>query len=545
MTDDAETISVGVIPAVRGGYRRATILAFIVCGLLTIVGALIPPVVSYDPGVGMQEWRTLADGGPANSIVAPDPANISRDRTGLVTWWSPGQYLIPGVFTAMGLQLGPALSLTAGLSLLACLLGWVCVFRRFAFSPQAAVLGVAFLATFRYSTVPFNDYNGGEILLQGITPWLILAGCYVPVASALRAAGLACAAILIGFFVKLTGVIVASGALAAGSVAVLMRLRRITTGMVAGAVGAIVAGGLLEAVWFSRGTTPAGGAGWPFQFTNILFAVTAPLGAGVSWGDLCQWALFHPGRPTLPNQSSIAWFFLPMAAFAYVIIRNSLRRNQVRAELNELTQIVACFYIVCVLPIAVLYARGGAVSLDERHFRSAGTLIFVCVLGVVDSLSEKSAVRFAVVAFCSFMSLYGIVSFVNRVHSAKPEDVDHFSQTRQVDVDLRAVEYARAAFGREGRDALFVIPSSELASELPRGARIISTHLDFEDQADIAARRYAGRVSGHVYVLIQTRLAKTVKGTLLLKSFADYPLDAWEPHQFGNTTVLVQPAPAS
>ncbi len=510
MNCETEAISSKTARAVRAEYRRAVILACILSGLLTVVSVLFPPILKYYPGMGMQEWRTLAQGGSANSVVAPDPADISRDRTKFTAWWSPGQYLIPGVLTTFGLRLGTALSITAGLSLLCCLLGWIRVFRHFAFSDQAATFGVACLSTFRYSTLPFGNYNGGEILLQGITPWLILAACRVPVASALRAAGLAGLAMLIGFFAKLTGVLVACAALTAGSIAALRRLRRITTGMVAGAVGTIFALGLLEAVWFSRGATPASGAGWPFQFSNVIFAAGAPLGAGVSWGDMLESILFHPGWPRLPDQFPFVWFFLPMVVFEYGIVWDSrMRANRMgapggsevtqaersevtqaersevtqaersevtqaersevtqaersevtQAKLSELIAITACVYAICALTIGVLYMRRAAISLDERHFRSAGTLIFVCVLGVADRLQRGSAVRFAVFAFCSLMSLYGVLSFVNRVRSAKPGDVDSYDRTRQVDIDLRAVEYARAAFARQQRSALFVIPTS-------------------------------------------------------------------------------------
>lgn len=545
MSRETEVASVRAVPAVGVDYRRATVLACILCGLLTIVSALVPPSMYSDSGWGMLEWRTLANGGPVSTIVAPDPADISRDRADFMTWWSPGQHLIPGALTVLGLRLGSALSITAGLSLLCCLLGWIRVLKHFAFSPQAAMLAVAFIATFRYSTLPFGIYNGGEILLQGLTPWLILAGCRVPVVSVVRAAALACFAILLGFFAKLTGVLVACAALTAGSVVALMRLRRITTGMVAGAIGATLAVGLLYATWFSRGATPASGTGWSFQFSNFAFALAAPWGAGVSWMDMWEWVLLNPGRPILRNQSSIAWFLLPPVVFFATVILWGLRKSaDKRSDLIGVIKITIWFYAICALAMAVLYMRGGAIGLEERHLRSAGTLVFVCALGVANRLPRKGAGRFAVMAFCGFMSLYGGVSFVSRAWSTKPEQIDRYSRTRQIIVDVGAIEYARAAFAREGRDALFVLPSPEVASVFPPGARILSTQLDFESEASIAARRYAGRVPGHVYVLIQTRLVQTAKGTLLLKGFINYPLDAWERHEFGNTTVLVQAASA-
>ena len=161
-----ETEAASAASAVRAGYRHATVLAFLLCGLLTVVSLLVPPAVNFDPGIGMLEWRTLVEGGPANSIVAPDQADISKDRKQFVVNWSPGQYLIPGVLTVLGLRLGPAISITAGLSLLCCLLGWIRVFKHFAFSPQAATFAVVFLSAFVYSTISFSFTSAGKFFCK-------------------------------------------------------------------------------------------------------------------------------------------------------------------------------------------------------------------------------------------------------------------------------------------------------------------------------------------------------------------------------------------
>lgn len=74
-------------------------------------------------------------------------------------------------------------------------------------------------------------------------------------------------------------------------------------------------------------------------------------------------------------------------------------------------------------------------------------------------------------------------------------------------------------------------------------------HLDFETEAAVAARKFAGTARGHIYVLIQTRLLYEMEGAvkkkaaLLLAGFTGYPASGWESHSFGATTVLVHSAP--
>ncbi len=537
---------IGASVTINAGFKRATLLAFCICGMLTFISLVVPPALNFDPGIGLLEWRTLSEGGPANTLTAPDRTDISKDRLEFVTWWSPGQYLIPGAFTRLGLPLGPALSLVAGFSLLTCLLGWLRVLRHFGFSPQAGILTVVFLSAFQYSTLNFRIYIGGEILLQAVTPWLILAGCYVPNASALRSAAVAALAIFIGFFVKLTGLMVASAALTTGCFLALIHNKRITSGMVASAFGTLSAFGILYAAWFSRGATPGSGAGWVFQIDKVVFAAIGPWGAGLSWMD--TWSDIWYRHP-----STIAWFVLPPAIFfASVFALGSRGRIGGRIELSEFTKYTLCFYAIYAVAMEGLYLhggyvsmQGGMISIDERHLRSAGTLIFVCALGIADRLPRKNAIRYVILISCGAMSLVGIWGFAERAWKTNLAQVDSYSRTHQLKVDVGALAYARAEFAREGRSALFVIPFPDAASAFPPGARLLLAYLDVESQAYLAARKYAGRVHGHIYIILPTRLARSEKGVLLLHEFTDYPSSNWETREFGHTTVLTQEAPAS
>jgi hypothetical protein len=542
----AEATTIDGVEARATGWQIATILAFFLCGLFTLTGLFVPPVLSHDAGWGMREWRTYETGGPIDSITGPDAEDISRDLTSRVTWWSPGQYMVPGILTLLGIRLGTALSITAGLSLLCCLLGWIHLAKHFALSPRTTTLVVVFIATFRYSTLPFSIYNGGEILLQGLTPWLILTSCRIPSMSALRAGGLACLAVLIAFFAKLTGVMVASAALFAGAVEALIRLRRITAGLIAGAVGAILALVALNVVWFSHGTTPASGAGWSFRIGDVFFAFGAPWGAGVSWTDMLTSLLFNERHPALPgshdngSSSLTLWLLVPPIILFSTVIVKGWRQWIHDANLLRLSMITASFYAVCALAMSVIFLHGGDVSLEERHLRAAGMLIIVCILALADRLPRKSVSRTAVGALCILMSLYGCLAFAYHAWSTKRSEIDHYSGTYQPSLDPSAIELLRSAFAQEGRDALFVLPSPDAASAFAPGVRILTNHIEYEPEETIAARTYRGKVRGRLYVIVPARIAQSDKATLLLKEFVDYPLNAWERHSLGTSTLFVQ-----
>jgi len=83
----------------------ALIAAFAICGALGGISLLVPPFIQWDSAQGFLAWRgTLL--GAVNCIIAPDRSNIARDTVSFLTWWSPGQYLVPGAISLLGLPLG-------------------------------------------------------------------------------------------------------------------------------------------------------------------------------------------------------------------------------------------------------------------------------------------------------------------------------------------------------------------------------------------------------------------------------------------------------
>jgi hypothetical protein len=526
-------------------YRLATVLAFVLSVVFLLIGLLVPPSLSHDAGWGMQEWRTLLVGGPVNSVVSPDPADISQDQAIHITWWSPGQYMVPGVLTFLGIRLGTALTFATGLSLLGCLLGWIQVAKYFLLSPRTTMLVVIFIATFRYSTLPFGIYNGGEVLLQGLAPWLILIGCKVPSMSLLRAAGLVCVVIWLAFFVKLTGLIVVCAALFAGGLEALIRLRAITRGMVGSAIGALLAFVGLYLAWFSRGSTPASGTGWSFRFADVFFAIAAPWGAGLSWGDMLTTFLRRSTlNATVEGQLPTVFLFLllvPVIPFLTVLVKGKQQWND-NANLKRLSLITATFYIVCSVVMTGIILHGGDVSLEERHLRAGGTLILVAVLAVASRQPTKSLSRMAVGALCVLLSLFGCFAFARRAWTTRHGHIDRATRTQQPFVDQTAIAFVRDAFAREKRDAIFVLPSPDAACILPAEARILTNHIEFETEQTITARTYRGKIAGSLYVVLPEDIANSGKGKLVLQEFVDYPLDSWERLDFGTSTIVVQHA---
>jgi hypothetical protein len=514
----------------------APLAAVALCAVLGILSLLVPPAMYSDSGWGFLTWRGTLMGAP-NFTIAPDPDNITHDSYYFNSTWSPGQYLVPGVISLTGISLGTAIALTATLSLLACLIGWLMVLRQF--SPGSiALLLVLFIGTFRFSTLPFGIYDGGEILLQGATPWIIIYSYRIPRLDAVSAALASAGILLLAFFAKLSGLIVAGSALIAGGILVLAHTRRITVGMLGGGLGALSAMGLVYVFFISRGWNAADQWDWSLPAAKILFAIAVPWVAGTSWTDLLAWLFLHPQRQVLDNPEALVWFALPIAIFLATLTIYWRPRTDLQFEF---TRFSVLFYAVTALAFVFLWVHGAAISVEERHFREVGISLFVCCyIRAIDGIIP-SWTRTLFFVFCGCMSLYGIVSFSNRAWAAADgHSLDGVSRTNQPIIDRTAIEFLRDAYTRETRRAVFVLPSPDIGVTLPLGARIIAVHLDFEPEAKIAGLHYGGRAAGHVYVLMQNAIADSGKGKALLAAFSSYPTDGWERKTFGWSSIFIQ-----
>ena len=69
------------------------------------------------------------------------------------------------------------------------------------------------------------------------------------------------------------------------------------------------------------------------------------------------------------------------------------------------------FYALVAAVFILLSIRGSAISLEERHFRSAGTPLFVCALMSALAARTPRWAKGLFLALCTLMALYGLGSF--------------------------------------------------------------------------------------------------------------------------------------
>ena len=223
------------------------------------------------------------------------------------------------------------------------------------------------------------------------------------------------------------------------------------------------------------------------------------------------------------------------------------------AEETEFRLICVWFSAILAMVMSLLFTHGAVIWPEERHFRSAGTLLFVCALMAAVGPGVPRWMRGVFLGLCALMALFGQTALsYHQWTTAKGRWLDQKSWTNQnltnqKIFDPAAVDFLREAYAREGRNSLFVLPSSQLALTLPTEARILAIGFNWATKSEIEGLRYAGRVPGHIFVLLPNTIIDAITGTsdqgkgrALLSAFVDYAPDAWKQKTFANASVFFQ-----
>ncbi len=529
--------------ALPGRDRLSTLCLILVVVLTltwTVVGAAVRPAMFSDSGWGLQGWDTRARAPGFNNSAGPDPADISRDETGFMSNWSPGQHLLPGLLELAGMSLGLAIvAVTAVFSVLG-LAGWFALYRAVGFPTRSAMVALLVVACSRFFNLPFAIYNGGEVLLFGVAPWFVLL-----VWSLRELRWSAVPALVAGtavlVFAKLSGLIVAFAAMGAAAVcADRAWLKRETVRkMLVAATAAGSAAVIFYFSWFVHGPTPASivtephPIGLPFY---LAFVIGALWSASLSLGDLASYLFLHPSRPVLPTIDAVYFAFLVVAMPILGLSAWRLRRDH--GEYLRFSYLAAAAMSAF---LVLLWLRGNAVSFDERHLRIASLLLLI---GVVHAFIDYPVrvVRTVVVALFIAASLYGVASFAVRTKANLDRPLGARG-TRQLNANAQALEFLHRidAPGPGGEAPVVVVMSPELGLEL-RQARVFPMQADFDTLADLETRIVRGRVA-RIYALMPAKLIENGKAAAILKSFVDYPVDEWQSVPLGDYVAYYQDRP--
>ena len=546
--------------------NKITAALFVLTGLIVLGYAIsawiVGPSMYADQGMGFLAFEAWKHGGPFNTVPVPDPANIALERGFFVAWWSPGQYLVPGLFQAMGFDLGHAMTITLALCAVIALVGLYLLYSQWGFPPLSIAVTLLLLVSTRLFSHQFDIYGGGEVLITALTPWFLLLLFRLRDFTPLQAAVLL-VAIVVLTVAKLSGLVFGIASIGAvglldlwsarpkelqgpvlGVGLVTTTIKLVMRDLRLGFRGKILNIGIALAVfavlfqifWLSRGETPTTAAANVFSpgklLTHSIPAFVACFTSILSIGDFSAATLMHPGHVIFQQRYPFYLIVaLPVGVLAYVVGRQIARSHP------DYFRFAATLTIVFWLVMTVVYVRGGEVTLEDRHFRQIGMVLAIGIVHAV--LNWRRLPAFAMAGLALVLCAYGGASYLVKLrantHAAKGG-----MGFRHLVLSPSGLDFIRTRLNTPpGGNALVVVPSAEIELEFTT-RRTMEIAVDFMEPSDLRTRlSFRGRVDS-LGVLIQTKMIDNGKAAMVLASFKDYPTDGWTRTPLGDFTYFSQ-----
>ena len=522
--------------------RLASILFVLTAVLVvayTLCAGIVGPSMYADQGTGFLALDAWRRGGPFNEIAVADPADIARDQPFFVAWWSPGQYMVPGLFEWLGLPRGLAITAVLLVSAVLNLVGLFVLYRRWGFPRISIAITLLVLAGTRLFSHQFAIYGGGEVLLAAATPWFILLVMRLRDFTPLGAVVLFFA-IAFMTFLKLSGLVLSLAIVGTFVFLDLLsdrpgKIRRMVMAVLPFLVFAVV----FQLLWASRGETPTTAAANVLApgrlLTHAIPAFVAPFTSIVSAGDFAAAVLSRPGYVLIDN--IIPFYFaaaVPVAILAWAAARTLAQTYP------DYLRFAAVLTLVFSGGMVLIYIKGGEVSLEDRQFRQVG---FVLAIGMVHAILQwRRPIRVAAMAGAAVLVAYGLASFAVKTRT-NIASAQGNGGIRHMVLSPTALAFIRSDLDKpRPGNSLLVVQSAEIGLELP-GQRVLEIPLAFRTAEELA-RRYVhrGKVD-HLGVLVETRLVDSGQAAILLAGFKDYPMDRWKKTQLGTFTYYSQDRP--
>jgi hypothetical protein len=358
-----------------------------------------------------------------NTLVQPDPRDISQDHFEWISWWPIGTNVLVYPLLRMGLGIGGAVRVLAALALILGSLGfgyWVRIFRLPQWIAIALAIGIPWI---RYANLSLFQY-AAEGLVFGICPWLLVG------AFRLRSrwteqrnekfVWLLGYGVLLGFayWLKYSAVFISIGALAHLAITVWRQPRRrsfFELAMVGGLFCLVV--GVLNVLNHAMGAAmnavtehPSFILDWHLPFNIIGLMAMAMADAD----GLARYVLFHPGRSLLPfNYLTLCYLGLPGGVVLFWLLVRRHASAAVLLSRDVLLTLSALFVAV----MTVFSAR----AMEARYIAAIGIALIPAVIESALQLAPKlrQASRALLVAggivYLAIPMAYGAFSVVGKI----------------------------------------------------------------------------------------------------------------------------------
>jgi len=503
--------------------RTIALLPWISAALVPLLIVLVswnrcPPMLNADSAVGFYVWEAHEAGGPWNCYRDVDPANITRDMSLFLTWWSPGQYELPGLWRLLGFSWGHVMLLS---TLSGCWVGAAgCWFlaRGIGVGRRAAAWFMA-ASTLQWHTLfSFGHFRGGDVLLGAATPWMILWAWRVRSSPGLFLAGIPLL-LVGGLYLKLSAVLLVFPLLLTAGLANAWALRQRLTVLGAWALAAIA---LVCGTWMAikigfldRGANPGSGEGRGI-FSPVAFAVLSPwlsaTGAGSLLGHIWWWL----GRDVDEIWLMGGWVVAPLALAMWWWPGRWLLRPLARPQ--QIAMILLLGFSIAMF--SALFIRGASIGVDDRFMRPTATVLLLAfALSLEDTAPRRrqlGALALAAIAIFGTAAAAQRCISLARMNAKGREDTTQQHLTQPTLAKLAAID-ARGA----PNSILIYLPIPILGLEIRRQRTLITD--DFTIRRE---HHWRGRVP-ELLMAMPDDMEADGRATRIRGEFADYDAAEW------------------
>ncbi|RKR84991.1 hypothetical protein BDD43_5246 [Mucilaginibacter gracilis] len=505
----------------KASKRHLVVLA-VVLTLTVIAGILIvicPPGLYPDPGAGFQVMRSMMMGGGFNLSITPSQANILQNTTTFLTWWSPGQYLLPyGFKVGLGVNMGQSAALTVLFCDVLGIFGFYNFFRKVGFSHIVAALSVGVIASQQFYVIPYVFYNGGETLLFGFLGWY-LYGCFSFGKINWQLITFVLLTGWIGFFCKSAFLwMYASGLFCLWfnlSSNKMQLWNWIKNGIVL-AIPAAISLLVISKLYLSRGGNPASQSpGFRFSLEALAFPLGSPLLSGFSVDELSHGLINHQDPPIFNATQSMVVLLLTallsIALFAAILRFVPHRKYKVA---------VCGFYGMAVLFFVYVFLKQLNISYEARHFRIVGLLFIPGALYLIMQL--KPVFKYAFLLLWIAVGFTTVKFFIYGYKYNSQVSAHGPSGFSQEFIDRPALNYLQQLDKNAPKDALFVFTSIDIGLDIINHRIIwLESPEDIDSDTYIADNQFNGN-TGPLYILLPAVFEKNGKAEAFKQCFPQY-----------------------
>lgn len=367
----------------------------IILSVAVVAIAIFSPyqIINSDSVTGFEALKGWQTTGKFNTIAEPGTENISVFNCSFLTWWTPGQYMVPYLFTLLGLSIGHAITLINLIATLLGLYGFFKLFRYYGFRDSIIAVSLLLIASSNTVLYRFIAYQGGETLSFVLFPWAVY--WFVKARKTIIKASIAAGCIVIGFMAK-SQMLIALAPLyliipIAGYIRAFIKKEPPKIPVMIKELTVILAGVIVGMaicyLFILQGPAPAQLVGLNISPMDYLVPAAAPVATISSLSDIViRLKEVYPGTEII--------LLSLLAVLTVTVLTVQIRQRY--------TILAAMYYLFFSVVFILLYIFDSPIDYHVRHFKFVGYLFFPLLVSFCRNYTTARVVQIGTAAIVLF-----------------------------------------------------------------------------------------------------------------------------------------------